>query len=91
MSLPVISIPEIPIPLEIPELIHPAIVHFVIAIPIVILLLELYNLAVKRRSISVFSLILLLIVAVAMFASYLTGGVEGNAAWAALGAEGKQS
>jgi uncharacterized membrane protein len=89
MSLPVISIPEIPIPLEIPELIHPAIVHFVIAIPIVILLLELYNLAVKRRSISVFSLILLLIVAVAMFASYLTGGVDGKAAWDALGAEGQ--
>ena len=89
MSLPVISIPEIPIPLEIPELIHPAIVHFVIAIPIVILLLELYNLAVKRHSISVFSLILLLIVAVAMFASYLTGGVDGKAAWDALGAEGQ--
>jgi len=89
MSLPTISIPEIPIPLQIPELLHPAIVHFVIAIPIVILLLELYNLGVKRRSISVFSLILLLIVAVAMFVSYLTGGVDGKAAWDALGAEGQ--
>ena len=89
MTLPVISIPEIPIPLQIPEVIHPAIVHFVIAIPIVILLLELYNLGVKRRSISVFSLILLLIVAVAMFGAYLTGGVDGKAAWDALGAEGQ--
>jgi len=89
MTLPTISIPELPIPVQIPELIHPAIVHFVIAIPIVILLLELYNLAVKRRSISVFSLILLLIVAVAMFGAYLTGGVDGKAAWDALGAEGQ--
>jgi len=89
MSLPTISIPEIPIPLQIPELLHPAIVHFVIAIPIVILLLELYNLGVKRRSISVFSLILLLIVAVAIFGAYLTGGVDGKAAWDALGAEGQ--
>ena len=89
MTLPAISIPEIPIPLQIPEVIHPAIVHFVIAIPIVILLLELYNLGVKRRSISVFSLILVLIVAVAMFAAYLTGSVDGKAAWDALGAEGQ--
>ncbi len=89
MTLPAISIPEIPIPLQIPEVIHPAIVHFVIAIPIVILLLELYNLAVKRRSISVFSLILLLIVAVAMFGAYLTGSVDGKAAWDALGTEGQ--
>jgi len=89
MPLPTISIPEIPLPLQIPELLHPAIVHFVIAIPIVILLLELYNLGVKRRSISLFSLVLLLIVAVAMFGAYLTGGVDGKAAWDALGAEGQ--
>jgi len=89
MPLPAISIPEIPIPIEIPELIHPAIVHFVIAIPIVILLLEIYNLGFKRRSISVFSLFLLLIVAVAIFGAYLTGGVDGKSAWDALGAEGQ--
>jgi len=89
MPLPTISIPEIPLPLQIPELLHPAIVHFVIAIPIVILLLELYNLGVKRRSISLFSLILLLIVAVAIFGAYLTGGVDGKAAWDALGTEGQ--
>ena len=80
MTLPSISIPEIPLPLQIPELLHPAIVHFVIAIPIVILLLEIYNLGVKRRSISVFSLVLLIIVALVMFGAYLTGGVDGKSA-----------
>ena len=80
MSLPAISIPEIPLPIQIPELLHPAIVHFIIAIPIVIFLLELYNLGVKRRSISVFSLFLLIIVAIVMFGAYLTGGVDGQAA-----------
>jgi len=89
MTLPTITIPELPIPLEIPELLHPAIVHFVIAIPIVILLLEVYNLFVKHRSISVFSLILLLIVAIAMFGAYLTGGIDGKATWDVLGAEGQ--
>jgi len=89
MTLPAISIPEIPIPLQIPELIHPAIVHFIIAIPVVIFLLELYNLGVKRRSISLFSLFLLIIVAIAMFGAYLTGGVDGKTAIdAGLSSEG---
>lgn len=89
MTLPAISIPEIPLPLEIPELLHPAIVHFVVAIPVVVLLLELYNLGVKRRSISLFSLFLLIIVAVAMFGAYLTGSVDGKAAWNMLSVDGQ--
>ncbi len=89
MTLPNISIPEIPLPFELPELLHPAIVHFIIAIPIVVLLLELYNLVLKRRSISVFSLFLLIIVVVAMVGGYLTGSVDGKAAWDLLGTEGQ--
>jgi uncharacterized membrane protein len=89
MTLPALSIPEIPLPLEIPELLHPAIVHFVIAIPVIVFLLELYNLGVKRRSISLFSLFLLIVVAVAMFGAYLTGGVDGKATWDILSAEGQ--
>jgi len=89
MTLPPISIPEIPLPLQIPELLHPAIVHFIIAIPIVVLLLEIYNLGVKRRSISVFSLIMLIVVALVMFVAYLTGGVDGQSAIdAGLSSEG---
>jgi len=89
MTLPSISIPEIPIPFEIPELIHPAIVHFAIAIPVVILLLELYNLIARRKSISLFSLFLLIIVAVAMIGAYLTGSVDGKATWDMLSSEGQ--
>jgi uncharacterized membrane protein len=81
INLPAISIPEIPLPLEIPEIMHPAIVHFAIAIPVVIFLLEIYNLAAKRRTISAFSLFLLIIVTVAMFGAYLTGSVDGKATW----------
>lgn len=89
MTLPAIGIPEIPLPLEIPEILHPAIVHFVIAIPVVVLLLELYNLGVKRRSISLFSLFLLIVVAVAMFGAYLTGSVDGKATWDMLSTDGQ--
>ncbi len=89
IDLPAISIPEIPLPIEIPEIIHPAIVHFAIAIPVVIFLLEIYNLVAKRRSISLFSLFLLIVVAVAMFGAYLTGGVDGKAAWDMLSSDGQ--
>ena len=89
MTLPAISIPEIPLPIQLPELLHPAIVHFVVAIPIVILLLEIYNLGVKRRSISIFSLILVFIVAFAMLGSYLTGAIDGKSAWDALTVNGQ--
>jgi uncharacterized membrane protein len=89
IDLPAISIPEIPLPIEIPEIMHPAIVHFAIAIPVVIFLLEIYNLAAKRRTISAFSLFLLMVVAVAMFGAYLTGSVDGKATWDILSPEGQ--
>ena len=89
IDLPAISIPEIPLPIEIPEIIHPAIVHFAIAIPVVIFLLEIYNLAAKRRTISAFSLFLLVVVAIALFGAYLTGSVDGKAAWDMLSTDGQ--
>ena len=89
IDLPAISIPKIPLPIEIPEIIHPAIVHFAIAIPVVIFLLEIYNLAAKRRTISAFSLFLLIVVAVALFGAYLTGSVDGKAAWDMLSTDGQ--
>ena len=89
IDLPAISIPEIPLPIEIPELIHPAIVHFAIAIPVVIFLLEIYNLAAKRRTISAFSLFLLMLVTVALFGAYLTGSIDGKAAWDMLSTDGQ--
>ena len=87
MTLPALTIPEIPLPIEIPELLHPAIVHFVIAIPVVVFLLEVYNLVARKRSISLFSFFLLIVVALLMFGAYLTGGVDGKATWDILSAE----
>jgi len=89
IDLPAISIPEIPLPIEIPEIIHPAIVHFAIAIPVIIFLLEIYNLAAKRRTISAFSLFLVILVAVVMVGAYLTGAVDGKATWDILSTDGQ--
>ncbi len=89
MSLPNLTIPNIPLPFDIPVLLHPAVVHFVIAIPVVILLLEIINLFFRKRALSVFSLFLILLVALFMVGAYLTGSVDGKEAYSLLSAEGQ--
>jgi uncharacterized membrane protein len=80
MNLPVI--PEIPvqIPFEIPALIHPMVVHFAMAIPVIVLLLELANIKAKNRAVSVTSLFLLTLMVVVFAAAYYTGKVDGTKA-----------
>ena len=56
MQLPQITLPQIDLPFDIPVLLHPPVVHFAIAIPVLILLLELINLAFRKRAIRCFSL-----------------------------------
>ncbi len=89
MSLPTISIPNIPLPFDIPVLVHPAVVHFVIAIPVVIILLEIVNLFFKKRALSVFSLFLISLVALFMVSAYFTGSVDGKEAYSLLASEGQ--
>jgi uncharacterized membrane protein len=79
MNLPVIpDLPIPPLPIEIPLLMHPAVVHFAIAIPIVILLLELVNIFMKRRAISVTSLLLMLLTMIVFVVVYVTGKTDGS-------------
>ena len=88
MSLPNITIP-VELPIDIPTLLHPAIVHFVIAIPVVIILLEIINLFFKKRTLSVFSLFLVIVLAVVMSMAYFTGVVDGKETFMALASEGQ--
>lgn len=89
MSLP--TIPPIPVelPIDIPILLHPAIVHFAIAIPIVVILLEFINLFFKKRALSVFSLFLIAVLAVVMIGAYFTGLPDGKEAFSALSQAGQ--
>jgi hypothetical protein len=73
MTLPEISIPEIQIPFEIPAFLSDYVVHFIVAIPVILLLLELYNLVTKRPSISVFSLFTLILLSLFVIVFYLLG------------------
>ena len=88
MSLPNIPFP-FELPLDIPLLTHPAVVHFAVAIPIVILLLEIINLFFKKRAISMLSLFLIFIVVASMSVAYFAGVVDGKEAYSLLIAEGQ--
>ena len=90
MSLPAITLPKIELPFDIPLLLHPPVDHFIIALPIIILLLELINLVLKKRAISGISLFLLLLTVVAAVAAYLTGSVDGKEAFPLLNEAAKE-
>ena len=91
MTLPAIEIPKIELPFDIEVLIHPAVVHFTIVLPIVILLLEFYNLFAKKKSIGGFSFLLIILMIVVFAAAYLTGSVDGKEAYDLLIPEGQEA
>ena len=89
MELPAIKIPQIELPFDIPVLLHPPVDHFIIALPIVVLLLEVINLFAKKRAIGVVSFFLIILTVVAAVAAYFTGAVDGKAAWDLLSQAGQ--
>jgi len=84
MQLPQITLPQIDLPFNIPLLMHPPIIHFLIAIPVIVLLLELVNLILRKRAIGTTSFFLLILTVVAAVAAYLTGSVDGKEAYPLL-------
>lgn len=84
MELPAIKLPQIELPFDIPLLMHPPVDHFIIALPIIILLLEFINLFTKKKAIGVISFVLLTLTVVAAVAAYLTGSVDGKEAFPLL-------
>ncbi len=89
MELPAIKIPEIPLPFDVPVLYHPPVDHFIIALPIVVLLLEIINLIAKKRAIGVVSFFLIILTVVAAVAAYFTGVTDGKEAWDLLSQAGQ--
>ncbi len=84
MELPAITLPKVELPFDIPVLLHPAVDHFAIALPVVILLLEIINLVMRKKAISGISFILILLTVVASVGAYFTGLVDGKEAYPAL-------
>ena len=80
MTLPDITayIPKIVLPFDVPVLLHPLVVHFMIAVPVIVLLLELTNLITKKKAVGVVSFVLLLLTVLAAAGAYFTGLVDGK-------------
>lgn len=102
MELPQIAIPQAIVDMipmdQVPAIVHPPLVHFAIVLPIMIVLLELVNIIVKRgetpeepkgRGVSTLSFLLILAMVVIFAAAYVSGSVDGKAAWDALGDAGQ--
>jgi uncharacterized membrane protein len=92
------TIPEIKIPVEIPSVVtdavphmfHPILVHFAIVLPLIVVILELVNVIMKRRSLTV-SIYLLFILGMIVFAgAYLSGITDGSEAGPLLSAAGQE-
>ncbi len=90
MSLPAIDIPLPPLPIEIPLMLHSPVVHFAVALPVILFLVEIINLIMKRRALNVTSTILIILIGVVFFAAFLTGTTDGKEASALLSAEGRE-
>jgi uncharacterized membrane protein len=64
------------LPFNMPVGLHSPIVHFAVAIPVIIILLEFFNIFFRKKSLSVFSLFLTLLLATVMIGAYYTGVVD---------------
>ncbi|NPA27456.1 MAG: DUF2231 domain-containing protein [Epsilonproteobacteria bacterium] len=86
-----ITIPNIPLPFEIPALIHPFFVHFAISLPIIILLIEIINLFAKRKIVGGISFFLLILTSAVLVAAYFTGITDANLAKDSLSGPAKEA
>lgn len=89
MTLPPITLPKVELPFDISVLLHPPVVHFMVALPVIILLLELLNLMFKKKAIGGISYFLIFVTIIVAAAAYLTGLVDGKEAYPALSEAGK--
>ena len=86
MSLPAIDIP-VKLPFEVPLLVHPIFVHFAIAIPVIVFLLELANIKARNRTVSVTSLFLMTLGLLVFAGAFFSGKADGSHAYALLSPE----
>lgn len=87
MTLPVIPLP-LPVPEVIPVLLHPAVVHFAVVLPLVIIILELINLITKRKALTITIYVLFFLLAGVYLAAYAAGVIDGKNGGLLLSDEG---
>jgi uncharacterized membrane protein len=89
MNLPKIDIP-LTLPFDVPLLAHPPLVHFAIALPVIILVLELVNIFMKKRAISGVTFSMLAVLVVVLFGAFFTGKADGSEAFVNMSSDAKE-
>ena len=89
MNLPAIDIP-VQLPFEVPLLVHPIFVHFAIAIPVIVFLLEIANIKARNRAVSVTSLFLMTLGLLVYAGAFFSGKADGSHAYDALSAAAQE-
>lgn len=76
MILPDINLPFLDSITSIPLHLHSSAIHFVIALPIILLLLEISNMVFKRKAIDFVNITLISLLFISLLGAYLTGTID---------------
>ncbi len=92
MNLPAIDIPLklADYGIHLPVHLHPVVVHFAVSLPIILLFIEILNLFMKRRALSVTTTLLIFLIAFIFLGAYFTGKADGKEAFAYLSSAGQE-
>jgi len=82
--------PQLPAGMPKLDMIHPMIVHFAIALPVILLILELSNFAFRRKSIGFMNFLLTIIVFLLFVGAYYTGTTDAQNAKDLMSPEAKE-
>ena len=89
MNLPSFDIPLPNFGFDIPVLLHPPMVHFAIVLPVFILILEIINLFMKRKGLTVTTVVFYILLIIVFFGAFVTGKTDGSEAWDLLTPQGQ--
>ncbi|MDQ7083919.1 MAG: hypothetical protein Q9M36_02870 [Sulfurovum sp.] len=78
MNLPEIVLPVIDLPFHIPLLTHPLILHFLVVLPMVVLLLELLNMMMKKKTLGGMAFFMLILSVMASMGAYFSLLIDGQ-------------
>ncbi len=92
MNLPAIDIPLklADYGIHLPVHLHPIVVHFAVSLPIILLFIEILNLFMKRRALSITTTLLIFLIAFIFLGAYFTGKADGKEAFAYLSSAGQE-
>ncbi|MDD5360069.1 MAG: hypothetical protein PHI02_07350 [Sulfurovaceae bacterium] len=91
MGLPEINLTFLENITSMPFHIHPAIVHFAVSLPIIILLIEIFNLFPKRRIVDIVTFGLFWIFLFILIGVYISGLTDGKEAFELLDSKGQEA